>query len=239
MRYDTTKYGRDAKSGLWLPRELRGRNLKQLGVRRFAAHPRMSNPVLAGVEDVINQPIYDSFSVAAGTAWPNVTTMFAQPQGSNGKTLAQTNMVLAGQLQAPQRLYVQALRVFVGNDTVISDLNLILRNLSCQLIVGKKPYFEGPLFLLSAGAGAQLSAAAQVGTGPAGSAPLFASSNGSLDQRSIFSLTKPWMLEQGEAFSVTIRAETAFTTALSSVNPAGVGATLYFILDGELYRGVQ
>lgn len=232
------RYGRDKESGLWLPKPLHGKRLRSLAGMRFA-HPRFSNPVLQGVEDVINQPIYDSFSVAAGTAWPNVTTLFSQSQGQAGKTLAQTNMIQAGTLQAPQRLYVQALRIFIGNDAVIADLNNILRNVSVTLTVGKKPYFEGPVLLLSAGTGAMLSAASQVGTAPAGSAPLFATSNGAPDQRSIFSLSRPWMLEEGEAFSVTVRAETAFNTTAAAANPAGVGVTVYFILDGELYRGVQ
>lgn len=234
-----TPYKRSA-NGLWLPEPLAGKNLRLLRAHRFGTPPpRFRNPVLAGVEDVVNQPIYDSFTVAAGTAWPNVTTLFSQSQGQSGKTLAQTNMVLAGTLQAPQRLYVQSYRLFIGNDTTITDMNAMLRNLSVTLTIGTKPYFQGPALLLSAGSGAMLTAAAQVGTAPTGSAPLFSSSNGSPDQRSIFSLSRPFMLEEGESFSVTIRAETAFNTQANTTNPAGVGAVVYFILDGELYRGVQ
>lgn len=240
MNVKRTPYARDRKSGLWLPEPLVGKNLRLLHRGRFAIPPaRMRNPVLAGVEDVVNQPIYDSFSVAAATAWPNVTTLFAQSMGQSGKTLAQTNMIAAGILQAPQRLYVQSYRVFIGNDTVISDLNQILRNVSVTLTIGKKPYFEGPVLLLSAGCGALVTAAANVGTAPAGSAPLFSTSNGNPDQRNIFSLSRPFMLEEGESFSVTFRAETAFNTTAAAANPPGVGATVYFILDGELYRGVQ
>jgi hypothetical protein len=235
-----TPYRRDPKSGLLLPEPLVGKNLRLLHRGRFAVPPaRFRNPVLAGVEDVVNQPIYDSFSVASGTAWPNVTTLFAQSMGQSGKTLAQTNMIAAGILQAPQRLFVQSYRVFIGNDTTIADMNSILRNVSVTLTIGKKPYFEGPVWLLTAGAGALVTAAAQVGTAPTGSAPLFSTSNGSPDQRNVFSLSKPFMLEEGESFSVTFRAETAFNTQANTTNPAGVGATVYFVLDGELYRGVQ
>ncbi len=238
--FERTPYRRDPKSGLLLPEPLLGKNLRLLHRGRFGAPPpRFRNPVLAGVEDVVNQPIYDSFSVAAGTAWPNVTTLFAQSQGQSGKTLAQTNMILAGTLQAPQRLYVQSYRIFTGNDTVIADLNAILRNVSVTLTIGTKPYFQGPVLLLSAGSGALVTAASQVGTAPTGSAPLFSTSNGNPDQRSVFSLSRPIMLEEGESFSVTFRAETAFNTQANTTNPAGVGATVYFILDGELYRGVQ
>lgn len=234
---------RCSDSGLWLPPSLRGGRFRLLESKRFGHHgpqfhPRFTNPTLAGVEDVVNQPIYDSMTAAAGAAFPNVTTFFTSGQ-TNGKTLAQTNMTLNAQLPAPQRLFVQAYRLYVRNDAAPADLIAFQNNCSITLTIGKKPYFEGPAFLLSAGAGAVISAAAQLGTAPAGAAPTIATSNGFPDQRSIFSLTQPFMLEQGEAFQATLRAENSFNLSAAATNPPGTGLTIYVILDGELYRGVQ
>lgn len=206
----------------------------------FGQSPRLRrrNPEVGGMLDVITQPVFDSFSIAANTAFPK-TTLFQTPVGSGGKTSAQTNMSLAGQLPAPQKLIVYAIRLFISNDTVIVDVNNILRNVSTVFTVGKKPWLEVPPLFLSAGCGAQITAAAQVGTAPAGSAPFFATSNGSVDPRAVFTLSKPIVIESGETFSFVLNAETAFNTAAVGANPAGAGTTIYVILDGELYRQVQ
>lgn len=226
---------------LELPEELRKQDLRLLGAIGFGrpALPRFKNPVLGGVEDVVDQPIYDSFTVAAGANFPTVTTLFQQPVGQSGKTLAQTNMTAAGQLPAPQRAYILSYRIYTRNDAVPADLMLFGVNASHTWTIGTKPYFQGPSFLLSAGAGMIVNAAAQVGTAPTGSAPLFTTSNGSVDQRSVFALTKPYMLEQGETFQWTVRAETAFALAAAAANPGGTGLTIYVVLDTQLYRGVQ
>ncbi|MBZ5523575.1 MAG: hypothetical protein LAP21_15180 [Acidobacteriia bacterium] len=199
---------------------------------------RASNPILGGVEDYITQPIYDSASFAASAAMTQLT-MFQQPRGQSGKTLAQTNMTGPGFLPNPQRLILRALRVFTSNNTVITDLVNLLQNTSIQLILGTKPYFLGFLGLLSAGCGAMVTASSQVGTAPAGSAPLFSTSNGVPDQRSVMALNQPIMIEQGETIQVILNPDTAFNFAAAGANPAGVGTTIYVILDGDLYRGVQ
>lgn len=212
------------------------RELKSFNFGRPKA--RASNPILGGVEDYITQPIYDSASFAAAAAMTQLT-MFQQPRGQGGKTLAQTNMTGPGFLPNPQRLILRALRVFTSNNTVITDLVNLLQNVSIQLVLGTKPYFLGFLGLLSAGCGAMVTAASQVGTAPAGSAPFFSTSNGVPDQRSVMALNQPIMIEQGETIQVILNPDTAFNFAAAGANPAGVGTTLYVILDGDLYRGVQ
>src|SRR5690348_10433582 len=149
-------------SGLWIPERLRNGKFKLLEMNRFGNtpmqfHPRFSNPTVAGVEDVVNQPIYDSLTAAQGAAFPLTSTFFTSGL-TGGKTLAQTNMTLNGVLPAPQRLFVMGYRIYVGNDAAPADLIAWLRNTSNTLTIGKKPYFEGPSFLLSAGCGAVVSA---------------------------------------------------------------------------------
>ncbi len=224
-----------------LPAELRRLNLRLVGAARFGRPmpPRRKNPTLPGYEDVVDQPLYDSFTVQQGANFPTVTTLFQSPIGANGKTLAQTNMTLNGQLPAPQRAYILSYRIFVRNDAVPADLMLFGVNASHSWMIGTKPYWQGPSFLLSAGTGMIVTAAAQVGTAPAGSAPLFTTSQGVPDQRSVYALTQPYILEQGETFNWTVRAETAFALTANTANPAGTGLTIYIVLDTQLYRGVQ
>lgn len=205
---------------------------------KLAAPFRLSNPAVTGMGEQINQPIYDSFSVNANTAFPK-TTLFQTPIGQGGKTLAQTNMTQAGALAAPQQFLIQAIRLRIVENTTPTDAINIIQNCSFTLVIGKKPYLEVPCALLTAGCGYDLQAAAQVGTAPAGSAPLFAGSLGAPDQRNVYTLSQPIQIGIQETFSVVINPETAFNTQAVGANPAGAGTTVQVILDGVLTRGVQ
>ena len=216
----------------------RYRTYRELKASNFGKRARCSNPTVGGIEDLVTQPKYDSVSFAAGAAFA-AQTLFQTIKGQSGKTLAQTNMTLAGALPNPQRLNLRALRVWIANSTVPVDLFNLLQNVSIEVKFNGKSYFEGPLGLLTAGCGAMVTAAAQVGTAPAGSAPLFATSNGQPDQRNVFSLNQPIMIEQGEPIEVKLNADIAFNFAAAGANPAGVGTTIYVILDGDLYRAVS
>jgi hypothetical protein len=216
--------------GMATPAEMRER-----AVRRMVRH---ANPTVAGVEETIDQPIYDSFSIAANTAFAK-TVLFQSPIGQNSKTLAQTNLVVGGQLQFPQRLELHSIAVWIANNVTLTDLVNIQTNCSFVLTVGTKPMLQVPVGFLPAGRGAIVNAAANVGTVPAGSAPMFSTSNGIQDPRAVFALSCPFMIESGESFNVTINPETPFNTQANTTNPAGVGATIVVVLDGVLYRGVQ
>jgi hypothetical protein len=211
------------------------KDAKRLGFNSYGRGFR--NPIIANIQDVVNQPVYDSMSVAANTAFPK-TTLFQSPVGAS-RTLAQTNMQLAGQLPAPQRLVVRAIKLIVANNTTLVDLINILENVSVTFTVGKKPWFEGPAILLTAGCGAQMVSASQLGTAAGTLGTVFSTSNGSVDQRAAFTLTQPVVIEAGETFAVTLVAETGFSTQANTTNPPGAGTTIRVVLDGELYRGVQ
>jgi hypothetical protein len=205
-------------------------------VRRMVRH---SNPVIAGVEETIDQPIYDSFSIAASTAFAK-TVLFQSPIGQNGKTLAQTNLVVGGQLQNPQRLELHTVSVCIANNTTLTDLINILSLVSFTLTVGTKPMLQVPVWFLPAGCGAVLNAIAGIGSSlPATAAVGFSTGNGITDPRAVFSLSCPFMIESGESFSVTLNPETPFNTQANTTNPVGVGTTIAVKLDGVLYRGVQ
>lgn len=206
----------------------------------FGRMPKVGgkNPLVANMMEVINQPVYDSASFAAAAAMTK-TVLFQTPIGQGGKTLAQTYMTKAGQLEQPQKLVIRAINLFFANNTALVDLVNFLQNVSCVLTVGKKPMLECPALNLTAGRGAIAYSAAELGTVAAGDAQFVSTSNGVPDPRSVFTLNQPIVIEGGEGFSFTLNPETNFNFAAASARPNGVGTTVYVLLDGELYRGVQ
>jgi hypothetical protein len=206
----------------------------------FGRLPKVSgrNPLVANLMEVINQPVYDSVSFAAAAAMAK-TVLFQTPIGQGGKTLAQTNMTKAGQLEQPQKLVIRAISLFFSNNTAPVDLVNFLQNVSFVLTVGKKPMLECPALNLTAGRGAIAYSMAELGTAAAGDVPTASTSNGVPDPRSVFTLNQPIVIEGGEGFAVTLNPETAFNFAAAASRPVGNGTTVYVILDGELYRGVQ
>jgi len=206
----------------------------------FGRMPKVSgkNPLVANLMEVINQPVYDSVSFAQAAAMAK-TVLFQTPIGQGGKTLAQTYMTKAGQLEQPQKLVIRAIALFFANNTAPVDLVNFLQNVSCTLTVGKKPMLECPALNLTAGRGAIAYSAAELGTVAVGDVQFVSTSNCVPDPRSVFTLNQPIVIEGGEGFSFTLNPETAFNFSAAASRPNGVGTTVYVILDGELYRGVQ
>lgn len=206
----------------------------------FGAMPRVTgrNPLVANIMEVINQPVYDSVSFAAAAAMTK-TVLFQTPIGQGGKTLASTYMTKAGQLEQPQKLVCRAIGLFFANNTAPIDLVNFLQNVSFTLTVGKKPMLECPALNLTAGRGAIAYSQAELGTAAAGDATSVSTSNGVPDPRAVFTLNQPIVIEGGEGFSCTLNPEVAFNFAAAASRPVGNGTTVYVILDGELYRGVQ
>jgi len=221
-----------------------GRSVRPLGIQRFGRseenlNRRCKNPMVGNILEVVNWIQYDSVSFGQSAAFAK-TTLFQTPIGQAGKTLADTNMTQAGQLQSPQKLDILALRFYVSNTTAQVDVQNILQNVSFQFYIGTKPMWQGPCLFLTAGCGIlQPSAAFSTsGLGLAGAGYGASSTSvGVPDQRSVYSLTQVLTVESTEAFSVVLTPEHAFNMATTIL--LGVGTTIYVGLDGELYRGVQ
>lgn len=198
---------------------------------------RRQNPAIGGVEEQIDWILYDSFSVAANTAVAK-QVMFQTGIGG-AKTLAQTNMAQGGKLSSDERFVVRQIGIYVSNDTIPADAINISRNMSSVFFVRTKPYAVGTPMMFPAGLGVQVTAVSNVGTVPAGSAPVFTTSNGSLDPRAGFIYSGPGIpIGVNESFSLVLNPETPFSTQ-NAGNPAGVGTTIYALLYGTLFRGVQ
>lgn len=225
-----------------LNRDIRGENFDPslLSGLNFGKLPKVSgrNPLVANIMEVINQPVYDSASFNPSAAMAK-TVLFQTPIGQSGKTLAQTYMTKAGQLEQPQKLVIRSIKLWLANNTTLVDMINFLTLNSFTLTVGKKPMLECFCGTLTAGIGAIATAAAELGTIATGDAQFVSTSNGAPDQRNTFTLNQPIVIEGGEGFSVTINPETAWNFAANTTRPTGVGTTFYVVLDGELYRGVQ
>jgi hypothetical protein len=206
---------------------------------------RGSNPVYPGLHEIITQPEYDSFSVAAGAAVPSQSVLFQNPIGQSSKTLLNTNMLAAGQLPAPQKFSVRAIRLGIRNDAVPADMVSFLWGTYCVFSVSQKPYLQCPAVLLTAGFGAYLPAISQLNPVETGTASIvgYMTSNGVPDQANIYALSRPIQIEQNEQFSFTINAPSTITLTAATGSPAptppGTGLTTYVFLDGELSRAVN
>lgn len=117
------------------------------------------NPNRADAVEAVWQPFYDFQTYA--TVGATSQLFFQQPNGQGGKTLADTNMTLAGQFPAPTAFLCTAIMVaFFANSagnpgttaaaaTVAANLNDVVRVANSgylQLTIGSKPYLtDAPL----------------------------------------------------------------------------------------------
>jgi len=220
--------------------KLRELNEGQIARARGRGRMRFANPMFPGYADVVDQPVYDDASLAAATAFPAAgLTFFQSGVGQSGKT--QWDSYLQGQsngLPNPQKLFLRAYRFIIQPDANPTDAINVLFKTWLNFVIGLKPYFFGPTFLWTGGVGVSLFGS-QVGTAAVGSAVVSAVNNGTPDARSLFSLSKPFMIEQGDVFSVNLNLGSAFSTVAAATVPAGTGLKMYCMLDGQLYRGIQ
>lgn len=192
--------------------------------------------------DVIVEPRYDTvFIPTAGTAGP--LTLFALPIGqgtsvfatASTKTLADTNMDLAGQLPAGYNFKVLGFALVLDFAATIADVTLGLNGAVFTFTIASKPYLRVPARLLSSGLGAY------IGGAGATTVASFGLPNG---QRTYTIGKKPLDLSQSQNFQATLTwpggAGQAVTTTLAARTTAGAaGLPVTCVLDGFLYRPVQ
>jgi hypothetical protein len=198
--------------------------------------------------EAIKQSLYDYTAYAA--AGHTQLTFFANPVGSGGKTLSDTNMTLAGQLPKNQEFLIQSIEVFLLPTTptvaaqmpaafgaqaiaqIINDAYIVGRSGNLTMVVGSKPYLqEAPVGRFPQKAHFCLDAAlADVTTAGA-----------SLQSRNAFGYWtgRPYLLSpadlllpENQNFSITLN----WPEGVQAItNPARIGV----ILDGILYRRSQ
>lgn len=196
---------------------------------------RRQNEFVQGSYEARDWWLYDTVTFGQGVAFAK-TLLFQTPQ-SGSKFLNQTNLYgNGGLLPAGEMMDVRSIRCYITNSTVPADVQNIINNVSVQWFVGSKPIIQCTPEALPAGMGGILTAVAQVGTAPSGSAPTFTMSNGQPDMRSGYNFTIPYRLGSLEPFNVTLNPEVAFNLSGAGTNPVGAGVTIKVYFEGIYYR---
>lgn len=165
-------------------------------------------------------PLYDSITLGAADLG---ATLFQSPVGQGGKTLFDTNMRLAGQLQQPQTYDVLGLWVSALPGATAANV-IALSKGTLILWVGSKPYHEVPLFFLTSGSGLSV----QVAQSNAAVAASILANFGDPDARNLYTLEYPVGIETGEHF----RAELTWPVAPGALK-------IYIGFEGTLGRAIQ
>ena len=204
--------------------------------------PALRNPQVAGMQDIISQDIYDTAVFAQGATLPTVTPMFSTPQsGTKANTL--TNMTQASQLQAPWRLWLEAIAIIFKNDVIPEDAINVGYNVLGQLVIGTKEMWSGVLAKIGAGCGVTVPAAAltsgQTAAAAAASRIIYTTSNGVPVASNLFVLDRPFMIESQEQIRFNLLPNGTVTLQANTAVFYGTGITIQVCLHGQLYRQVQ
>jgi hypothetical protein len=227
---------------------------------------RRTNPIIPGQLEYLVQPIYDFYSVAVATAVTKqqlFSIPIGQPYTPAGgvqftKTEYHTNLVIAGNLDAPKKFLVKAVSVVVRSDISPQDLVSFIGTTLLTLSISAKNYLQQLVSKCPAGAGGY-SNAISTQTTAAGGTMANVSANGWPDSRNCNPLTDDMpqvpgldpmppilgqLIEQNQPFTVildpTITGVPAFTT--SAAAPAtqfvGTGVNAHVYLEGILMRAI-
>jgi len=199
--------------------------------------------------EVTRQSLYD-FQSYAGAGQTSLT-FFQIPIGQGGKTLADTNMELAGQLPAPKFFLIESIEIqffpgenpviatnAVNDDAVVSnfsnDVYALAKSGSLTLFIGSKTYLqEAPLgrfppkTRLDGMYGAAIDTKQAIA---AANVAELAMDYAQMAGRPYFLDPYKILLAPTQNFNVTLQWPTA--VGLPSTNAARIGV----VLDGVLYR---
>jgi len=178
--------------------------------------------------DVQHTPLYDTITIAAGSAVNSLTSaLFTNVGASSNKTLAQTNLSQSQKLPAPEAFSIFAFRTRWSEDILLADLLSILDGFTLEFSLGQKNYQRAPLWYFAAGGGVS-------GFTTRTSASVY--NNGLPSREAIHKLAIPIVIENQMTFFAQLQG-TAFTLAASA--DGGTGLNLILLLDGLFARGVQ
>lgn len=199
--------------------------------------------------EVTRQSIYDFQTYAA--AGQTSLTFFQLPLGQGGKTVADTNLELAGQLPAPKYFLVESIEVYLfpGDDPVTvansaaspdavvtnfaNDEYAVEQSGSLNFFIGSKTYLEeAPLgrFPPKTRMEAEFAFAKNASTAAAESANQINGDYAAWCGRPYFLDPYKILLAPTQNFNVTLSWPTAVAL------PSTVDARIGIVLDGVLYR---
>lgn len=178
--------------------------------------------------DVQHTPLYDTVTIAAGSALNNLTSQFFTNVGSqSNKTLGLTNMTQSQRLAAPEAFSIFAVRFRWAENIFRTDLDTILSRFALSLFLGQKRYQLAPLWHFNAGGGIfAVSSRSSESTYV----------NGLPGRESMHKLAIPIVIENQMTFFAQLDGTEYTMTATAS---GGTGITMQLLLDGFYARGIQ
>lgn len=181
--------------------------------------------------DVQHEPLYDrswnpatSAVWAAGSVITNLTQFFTTGN-QTGKTLADTNVQTAKRLDAPQAFAVMGIGLWFSADTLLADLNTIIKSFAMEFWIGEKSYNRAPLVFYPVGGGV---------TGFSSSSTALTNGQPGKDHRHELGINI--VIDNQASFYVQL---VGTSVTLTNSSGGGVGANMQVILDGLHARGVQ
>lgn len=178
----------------------------------------------ANAMDVQHEPLYDTFTAAAGATIPNNTQFFTTP---SGKTINQTNVTTPKKLDAPEAFAVMGIRFHPLENILLADFVTLMNSFVLEFWIGQKYYNRGPLWHYNAGGGI-----AGLSTVSAASAY----TNGLTGRIHMNELAINIVIDNQASFYGNLNG---VQVALTAAGSGGTGATLVMLLDGLHARGVQ
>jgi len=180
--------------------------------------------------------LYDTASIAPGTAFPGSFSFFSQGL-NNGKTYAQTNMQLGGQLSNNDAFLVLGVRFGWFSNANQIDVNFICNNTWLNWNFYNNSFFKGIPEMFPGGSMAYATAASSTALVTADVPyPITSILNGTPMKMNYFSVSEPGLLLCGnDSIAVElINAGGAYTTAAAAIG--GTGLTMHVWLDGYRIR---
>lgn len=175
--------------------------------------------------DVQHTPLYDTVTIAAGSALSVLTSaLFTNVGPSSGKTLALTNLTQSQKLAAPEAFSIYGVRFRYSENISLLDIYNIINGFCLEFFLGQKPYQRGPLWYFNAGGGiwAMLT-----------NSTTSILNNGTPGRNAMHKLAINVVIENQMTFYAQLNGNTY------TLNGGGTGITFQLLLDGLYARGVQ
>lgn len=194
----------------------------------FIANAFKSQTYIADRIDVQQTPVYDTITVAAGSALTSGTQFFTNVGSSSGKNYSQTNMTQTQRLSSPESFSIQSIKLRISENILYADLITLINGFAFEFWLGQKNYQRAPIWLYPAGGG--ISGFSTVNAN-------YAYNNGLPSREAQVALSIPIVIENGMTFYGQLVGTASYTFTASG--SGGTGLTMQALLDGYYARGVQ